>query len=158
MTSRKSILITVALGSLALIGAALYLQIVKQMAPCPLCIMQRYAFIAVALICLVAAFLPQQAAKTGAALGMLAALVGGSIASWHLWIKAHPGASCGIDPLETSLNKIFTAKLMPVLFEADGLCTADYAPILGGSIPQWSLAWFVLFACVLGWCAFRRAK
>jgi disulfide bond formation protein DsbB len=89
---------------------------------------------------------------------MLAALVGGSIASWHLWIKAHPGASCGIDPLETSLNKIFTAKLMPVLFEADGLCTADYAPILGGSIPQWSLAWFVLFACVLGWCAFRRAK
>jgi disulfide bond formation protein DsbB len=54
MTSRKSILITVALGSLALIGAALYLQIVKQMAPCPLCIMQRYSFIAVALICLVA--------------------------------------------------------------------------------------------------------
>jgi len=158
MISRKTCLLTIAAASIALLGAALYLQFVKQMAPCPLCIMQRYAFVAVALICLIAACMSQRAAKIGAGLGMLAALIGAGIAGWHLWIKAHPGVSCGIDPLETSLNKIFTAKLMPFLFEAEGLCTAEYPPILGASIPQWSLAWFIVFAGVLGWCALRRAK
>jgi disulfide bond formation protein DsbB len=36
------------------------------------------------------------------------------------------------------------------------LCTTEYEPILGLSIPQWSMVWFVLFIIVLGWAAFRR--
>ena len=158
MKSPKLILLAVAAAALALLGAALYLQFAKNMLPCPLCVMQRYGFLAVAVICLVAACLPPRAAKASAGLAMLAALVGGGIAGWHIWIKAHPGVSCGIDPLETSLNQIFTAKLMPFMFEADGLCTTDYPSIFGASIPQWSLVWFVGFALVLGWCAFRPAR
>ena len=92
------------------------------MQPCPLCVIQRYAFAAIALVCLVSAVLPGNSIKIGAGLAMLAALSGGGVASWHLWVKAHPAVSCGIDPLETSLNTIPTAKLMPFLFYADGLC------------------------------------
>ncbi len=157
-TSAKPLLLLIAAAALAMLGVALYLQFVENMLPCPLCIMQRYGFAAIALICLVTAMLPQPASKAGAGLGLLAALTGGGVASWHLWIKAHPAVSCGIDPLETSLNKIFTAELLPFLFKADGLCTTDYDPILGLSIPQWSLAGFIAFALVLGWLAFRRAR
>lgn len=158
MKTSKSALLAVAVAALALLAAALYLQHVEKMQPCPLCVIQRYAFAAVALICLVSAALPRSAAKAGAGLGAIAALSGAGVAGWHLWIKAHPAVSCGIDPLETSLNTIPTAKLLPFLFQADGLCTTEYAPILGLSIPQWSLAWFVALIIVLGWAAFKRSR
>jgi disulfide bond formation protein DsbB len=158
MKTSKPVLLAVAFASIALLGVALYLQFVERMLPCPLCIIQRYAFAAVALICLIAATLPRSGNRAGAGLGLLAALSGAGVAGWHLWVKAHPTVSCGIDPLETSLNTIPTAKLLPFLFKADGLCTTEYAPILGLSIPQWSLAWFMVFVIVLGWVAFKRAR
>jgi disulfide bond formation protein DsbB len=157
MNSSRSILLAVAVAALALLGVALYLQHVENMQPCPLCIIQRYAFAGVALICLIFAAMPR-GVRAGAALAGLAALAGAAVAGRHLWIKAHPNTSCGIDPLETSLNTIPTAKLMPFLFQADGLCTTDYAPILGLSIPQWSMVWFVIFAIALGWLALRRSR
>jgi disulfide bond formation protein DsbB len=158
MKNSKSILLIVAVASIALLGFALYLQHVEKMQPCPMCIIQRYAFAAVALICIVFAVLPRGATKAGAGLGALASLAGAGTAGWHLWVKANPTVSCGIDPLETSLNTIPTANLLPFLFKADGLCTTEYDPILGLSIPQWSLAWFVVFAIVLAWVAFRRSR
>lgn len=157
MNPSKPVLLAVAAAALALLGVALYLQHVLEMQPCPLCVMQRYAFFAIALICLLSAFLQGAAAKVGAGLGMIAALSGAGIAGWHLWVKAHPAVSCGIDPLETSLNKIFSAELLPFLFKADGFCTTEYAPILGLSIPQWALLWFLAFALILGRVAFKRA-
>jgi disulfide bond formation protein DsbB len=48
--------------------------------------------------------------------------------------------------LETSLNEILTARWFPSLFQADGLCTTEYEPILGLSIPSWALLWFTVFA------------
>jgi protein dithiol:quinone oxidoreductase len=121
-------------------------------------VMQRYAFVTVGLICLLFAALPRGATKAGASLGAFAALTGAGIASWHLWVKAHPSISCGIDPLETSLNKIFSAELLPFVFKADGLCSTEYAPILGLSTPQWSLIWFATFALVLIWAALRQSR
>jgi protein dithiol:quinone oxidoreductase len=158
MKTSKPVLVATGFISLALIGAALYLQHVEDMLPCPLCVMQRYAFVAVALICFVTAALPRGAIKAGALLGAFGSLVGAGIAGWHVWIKAHPSVSCGIDPLETSLNKIPSAELMPFLFKADGLCTTDYPPIFGLSLPQWSLFWFAVFALVLLWAALRQNR
>jgi len=158
MKTSKPILIVVGILSFALVGFALYLQHARDMLPCPLCVMQRYAFVAVGLLCFIFAAFPRAATRLGATLAALAALVGGGIAGWHLWIKAHPAVSCGIDPLETSLNKIFTAELMPFLFKADGLCTTEYEPIIGLSIPQWSMIWFVILALLLIWAALRQSR
>ncbi|MDB5824966.1 MAG: dsbB [Herminiimonas sp.] len=154
--SPRKVLLTAAIVSIALLGFALYLQFGRNMLPCPLCIIQRYAFAAVAIVCLIGAALPRRPATAAGAVAALAAVAGAGVAGWHLWIKAHPGVSCGIDPLETSLNTIPTAKLLPFLFQADGLCTTEYAPILGLSIPQWSLLWFAVLAVALGWSALRR--
>ncbi len=156
MKTSKPLLLAVALASIALLGVGLYLQHVKDMQPCPWCVIQRYAFTAVALICLISAALPRSASKAGAGLGLLAALSGIGAAGWHLWVKAHPAMSCGIDPMETSLNTIPTAKLLPFLFQANGFCTTEYDPIFGLSIPQWSLIWFAMFAIVLGYVLFKR--
>lgn len=152
----KPALLSIALIAISLLGVGLYLQFVREMSPCPLCILQRYAFVAVAFFCLIAAALPKTATRLAASLAALSAITGAVIAGWHLWVKAHPAVSCGIDPLETSLNKIFTAKLMPFLFQADGFCTTEYDPILGLSIPQWSLIWFAIFAVVLVSVVVRR--
>lgn len=156
MNRSKPVLLAVAFISLALLGAALYLQHVENMLPCPLCVIQRYAFTAVAIVSLVTAFLPNAARKPGAILATLFSLAGAGVACWHIYIKAHPAVSCGIDPMETALNKIVTAKLMPFLFQADGLCTTEYAPIFGLSLPQWALLWFILLAIALLFTAFRR--
>lgn len=156
MKLSKSLLLFVALICIALLGAALYLQYVEHMQPCPLCIIRRYAFAAIAVICVVFSFLPASALRLGSALASLAALAGVGVASWHLWVIAHPGTSCGIDPMETTLNNIPTAKLLPFLFTADGLCGMPWPPVLGLSIPQWSLIWFLLLALNLGRATLKR--
>ncbi|RJG02281.1 disulfide bond formation protein B [Noviherbaspirillum sedimenti] len=158
MNQTKLTLLGVAMVAIGLIGAALYLQFSKGMLPCPWCIVQRYIFAGIALICLVAAFLPERLMRAGAGLGFLTSLGGIGAAGWLLWVQANPNVSCGIDPLETSLNKVFTAELLPFLFKADGLCTTEYPALLGLSVAQWSAAWFVILAIVLGWTAFRRQR
>ncbi len=158
MKFAKPLLLLVALACVAMLGVGLYLQLALEMLPCPLCILQRYAFAAVALICLVTLALPAAGVRIGAALGAIAALTGAGIAIRHLWVKAHPTISCGIDPLETSLNKVFFAQWLPALFQADGLCTTEYDPILGLSIPQWALVWFVIFALVTAFVAWRARR
>ena len=151
----KPLLLLVAIACIAMLGIGLYLQLEMEMLPCPLCILQRYAFAALALLCLITCFLPASMLRLGAALSALAAMTGAGVAIRHLWIKAHPTISCGIDPLETSLNKIFIARWLPSLFQADGLCTTEYDPILGLSVPQWALVWFVIFAIALMLVAVR---
>jgi disulfide bond formation protein DsbB len=158
MKNSKPVLVAISFICIALLGVALYLQYVENMLPCPLCVLQRYAFAVVALICLITAFLPNGALKPGAILAALSSLAGAGVAGWHIYIKAHPTVSCGIDPLEISLNTIPTAKLLPFLFQADGLCTTEYAPIFGLSLPQWALFWFVVIAIVLLRLALRRAR
>lgn len=154
--THKKVLLTCAASCAAVLGYALYLQHVKDLAPCPLCVMQRYAFLAVMLGCLVGAFSKHRV--VGAAYGFLAALVGGGIAIYHLWVKAHPATSCGIDPLETALNKIWPAEWLPSVFYADGLCSAEHAPILGLSIPQWSLVWFIALAIACLFVLIKKEK
>lgn len=156
MKNAKPVLLAVAFVSLALLAVALYLQHVEGMLPCPLCVIQRYAFAAIAIICLIAVYLPRGPGKIATALAALSAIAGAGVAGWHIYIKANPTVSCGIDPLETSLNTIPTAKLLPFLFQADGLCTTEYAPILGLSLPQWALVWFAVIATYLIYATIKK--
>jgi disulfide bond formation protein DsbB len=153
ITSRK-LLLSIAAACLAMLGVGMYIQHVLDLLPCPLCVIQRYLFLTVALACLLGAASGKP--KLGAGLGLAAALGGIGVAAKHLYVLAHPGLSCGIDPLETSLNKIFTAQYLPFMFRADGLCEDATAPFFGLMIPQWALVWFVIFAIALAWTLARR--
>ncbi|KAF3999697.1 disulfide bond formation protein B [Glaciimonas immobilis] len=160
MKSSKSILFAVAFIALALLGAALYLQHVKDMQPCPLCVIQRYAFAIIAIVCLVSASMPDSVRKASAAIGMLAGIGGAGTAGWHLWVIAHPSTSCGRDALEAPLNALPPASLLPSVFKVDAwaLCSASYDKILGLSIPQWSLFWFVVLTVILGKVLLKRTN
>jgi disulfide bond formation protein DsbB len=150
----RPLLIAIALACFGLLGFALYLQHVKDLLPCPLCVIQRYLFLAVAVCCLAGAFANKP--RLGAGLGLLAALGGLGTVGKHLWVLANPGFSCGIDPMETALNKIPTATLMPWMFRADGLCEDARDTLLGLSIPQWSALWFVVVGAALVYVLARR--
>jgi disulfide bond formation protein DsbB len=158
MKNAKTVLLVVAIAAFGVLGAGLYAQFVERMLPCPWCVIQRYIFAAIGIIALITAFAPARFTRIGAGLGMLTAMGGIGAASWLMWVQAHPTVSCGIDPLETSLNTIFTARVLPFLFKADGLCTTEYPPILGLSVPQWALVWFAIFMVSLGWTAFKRNR
>ena len=147
MNQSRPLLLSIAAACIALLGVAMVLQHVMDMLPCPLCVIQRYLFLGIALACLLGVFSGQQ--KMGAGLGLLGALGGMGVAGKHLYVLANPGLSCGIDPLQTSLNKIFTAEYLPFMFQADGLCEDALAPLFGLSIPQWSFLWFALLGIAL---------
>jgi disulfide bond formation protein DsbB len=156
MPSSRNALFLIAAVSLLLVGVALYLQHAKDMLPCPLCVIQRYLFLGIAIFSLIGAFAHKS--KALGTLALLCALGGLWAVGKHLYVLAHPGFSCGIDPMETMLNKIPTATLLPWLFRADGLCEAAQDTVLGLNVPQWSAVWFVLLTLSLVWVLVRRAR
>ena len=158
MPRSRSALLAISLVSFALIGAALYLQHAKDMMPCPLCVIQRYLFLGVGIAALAGALSGKL--RAGAGVALLAALGGLYWVGKHLYVLANPGFSCGIDPMETTLNKIPTAEFLPWMFRAEGLCQDARDTLFGLSIPQWSAVWFVLLALGLVWVlvSARRAR
>lgn len=158
MNLSKKMLLLIALVCTGLLGAALYLQLVENMLPCPLCVFQRYAFALIAVFCLIAAFTKGIAHKLMNGLALLSALVGLGVAGKHVWLLEHPALSCGIDPLETGLNSIFLAQWWPTMFKADGLCETPYPPTLGLSLPAWAGIFFILFSLTLLVLLVRKQK
>ena len=149
MNLPKSFLISIIAVCFTLLSIALYLQIIEKMLPCPLCVLQRYAFLAIAVFCLLALTLQGVGRRFVSALALLSAVFGIGVAGKHVWILINPELTCGIDPLETSLNRIFPAKILPTMFRADGICETPYPPLLGLSIPAWSAIWFGIFILML---------
>lgn len=141
----------------ACVGLALHWQHGLGMDPCPLCVIQRYAFLLAGLAAFAAALSRRSGPGLWGALG--AALAGAWAAGEQLYVLAHPGTSCGIDPKETWLNALWTAKAAPWLFEARGLCEEAADRVAGLLIPQWAaLAWAGLILALI-WGLWRaRAK
>ena len=156
MPSSRNALFLIAAVSLLLVGTALYLQHAKDMLPCPLCVNQRYLFLGVAIYSQIGAFANK--IKALATLALLCALGGLGVVAKHLYVLAHPGFSCGIDPMETMLNKIPTATALPWLFRADGLCEAAQDTVFGLNVPQWSAVWFAILTLSLVWVLLRRVR
>jgi protein dithiol:quinone oxidoreductase len=156
MTTNRKLLIAIALTCFALIAGALYFQHVKNMAPCPLCVIQRYAFLFAGILALVAAFVRKPTAWI--ALSLASALGGVVTVGKHLYVLSNPKFTCGIDPYQNFLNDLPTAKVMPWLFESDGLCEAAGDLVMGLSIPHWSALWFAIITSGLVVALVRRNK
>lgn len=140
----------VAAGSAGALSVALFMQHGKGLHPCTLCIIQRYAFIWVAL-CAVVATIPFRPLRLIAVMaGLLGALGGLGAALRNLWVMAHPEILCGRDPVEIFLNGLPSAQLLPEVFVASGLCSAPIPPLLGLALPAWSLIGLLVLAVLLG--------
>ncbi|MBR6000183.1 MAG: disulfide bond formation protein B [Oxalobacter sp.] len=147
LKNSRNQLLAVAFLCILSIVLALYLQIYEMELPCPLCVLQRYAFIAIAFFCVAAVCLKR--IRLFALLGAIASFVGAYLAGYQLWVIAHPSIQCGRDALEEAVNRFFLADLAPVLFKAESLCSDVPQPFMVLNPPQWALVWFVVFAVVL---------
>ncbi|GAB4470713.1 MAG: disulfide bond formation protein B [Burkholderiaceae bacterium] len=141
----------------ALLAAALYYQHVEGLEPCPLCILQRYAFGAVGAAALVAAIAGgrRRSVVAGAA-ALVAALAGAGTAARHVWIQLHPESlACG-PGLATMIENFPLYEVLPKVFRGSGDCGAVDWSFLGLTMPAWALVWFVLLAAALVAALVRR--
>jgi disulfide bond formation protein DsbB len=146
----------------SLIGFAIYLQEQKGLEPCAMCIVQRYAFVAIGIVALVAGLHgPSRgvALKLYAVLLVLFALVGGGTAIRQSWLQHNPPQtqSCGQE-LEFYLENFPLAQALPKIFAGSGDCAEVKWKFLGLSIPEWALVWFVMITAATIWVAFVRRE
>lgn len=142
-----------------LIAFALYLQEQVGLDPCPMCILQRYAFVTLGIVALVAAIHgPQRLAlKVYGGLLALIAIAGGGVAIRHSWVQHFPPKveTCGAD-LDFIVSSFPLSKALPKIFQGSGSCSSVDWTMMGLSIPEWALVWFAAFAAASVWIAFIR--
>jgi disulfide bond formation protein DsbB len=130
-----------------LIAFALYLQHSLGLEPCPMCILQRYAFIVVGAIALIAAVhgpgLVGRRIYTG--LLVLFAATGAGVAIRHIYLEHNPPRvfDCGAD-VGFMLESFPLTEALPMIFRGTGDCTKVLWRFLGLSIAEWSLICFAL--------------
>jgi disulfide bond formation protein DsbB len=133
----------------ALLGYGLYLQHVEGLEPCPMCILQRYAFVAIALIALIATLHGPRRAGTViyGVLALAAALAGGTVAAQQTRLQLQPPslAECG-PGFEYMVENFGLADALPMMFRGAGDCAAIDWTFLGLTIANWSLICFAAIA------------
>ena len=135
---------------LALVAGAYWFQHgPQQQQPCPLCILQRYLYLGIGLVALLAALHgPDRVGGQiyAVLLGSLASL-GAALTGWQL-SKGDTMNSCLSDPVGEFVQNLPSAQWFEgKLFFATGGCADKYPPTLGLSLATWS---FICFAALLG--------
>jgi disulfide bond formation protein DsbB len=145
----------------AFLAFAYYAQFQLGLEPCPLCILQRVAFIALFFVCLLAAIHAPAgggAKKVYGALALLAAGTGAGIAGRHVWLQHLPPdqvPDCG-PGLDYMLEAFPLSKTLTMLFTGSGECAKVDWTFAGLSMPEWTLVWFAVFVLGALYYGFRR--
>lgn len=153
-----------ALGALACAGLmayALYAQHVLGLEPCPLCIFQRVAVIALGVVFLAAALHgPGVAGRRGWAVGiLLAAGAGIGVAGRHLWLQSLPPErvpACG-PGLDYMLESFPFTEMLQTVLSGSGECANVDWSFLGLAMPAWVLVSVAALGAFGLWNNLRRA-
>jgi disulfide bond formation protein DsbB len=141
----RSLLGAISLACIALLVFGLYLQHGVGLEPCPMCIVQRYALVLVAVVAALGAWarLPW-AQRLAAALAAGLAVGGAFVAARQTWLQWYPPevASCGRD-FYGMIESFPLQRAIPLIFRGSGDCSAVDWTFLGGSIANWSFVAFV---------------
>ena len=127
----------------ALIGYALYVQYVQGLEPCPLCILQRVAVIAIGVLFLLAALHDpaERGARVYGVLIDLAALGGIVVAARHIWIIGQPPGSvaeCGAS-LDYMMDVLPLHEVLAKVLAGSGECAKIDWEFAGLNMPTWVL-------------------
>ena len=136
-----------AAGCFSMMAVALYMEHFMHLEPCPLCILQRVAVMAVGAIALLAALHNpgQRGVSIYAGLTGLAALTGAGIAGRQLWLQSLPEdqvPSCG-PGLDYLMDVFSPFEVLQMVLAGDGSCAEVVWQFLGLSIPGWALVGFL---------------
>lgn len=149
--SFRTMFLAVLLCCLGVLGFGLYLQHGLKLEPCPLCIMQRMAFIAIGITAMLA-FLHNPGVVGRVFYGLLMmvfSLAGAVVSGRNLWLQSLPPdqvPECG-PGLDYMLEAFPLTQALPMIFHGSGECAKVEWTMLGLSIPAWALGWFGVFFC-----------
>lgn len=147
------------MACVALLSFGMYLQHVVGLVPCPMCIVQRYVMVLMALVALVGVLLPSRQASLSVGSVLLLLGAGGAyVAARQTWLQWYPPefASCGRD-FYGMIETFPLQRAIPMIFKGGGDCTKVDWTFLGASIANWSFLAFVglgllaLATTVLSW-------
>ncbi|MDP3605851.1 MAG: disulfide bond formation protein B [Polaromonas sp.] len=147
----RRVLALVSVACVAMLAFGLYLQHVVGLEPCPMCIVQRYALVLVAIVSGVTAFFRTHwLIMAGTAKTLLLAGFGAFVAARQSFLQWYPPevASCGRDfygMIETFPLK----RAIPMIFKGSGDCSQIDWTFLGLSIANWSFLCFTAIALVM---------
>jgi protein dithiol:quinone oxidoreductase len=154
-----------ALGALCLgmLGFGLYLQLIVGLNPCPMCIVQRYALIYVAVVALLTGAGSRKGIHLlGVTLILLGAGFGAFVAVRQSWLQWYPPevATCGRD-FYGMIENFPLSRVIPMIFRGSGDCSVVDWRFLGGSLANWSFVAFSLIsvlAVLMLWRLGRKAR
>ena len=131
----------------ALLGYAYYVQYQLFLEPCPLCILQRVAFLAMACFALPAVIHNPGAKgqKVYGGLVIIAGLIGCLIAGRHLWLQSLPPdkvPDCG-PGLGYMLETFPLSEVWQALLHGSGSCATVDWQFIGLSMPAWTLICYI---------------
>ena len=155
----RRLLALICAGCVAMLAFGLYLQHAQGLEPCPMCIVQRYALVLVAVVAGITTLSSKKGVLvSGSVLMLLASGFGAFVAARQSWLQWYPPevASCGRDfygMIETFPLK----RAIPMIFKGSGDCTKIDWTFLGLSIANWSFFSFVVIALVALVLAVRQA-
>lgn len=150
--NRRIVFSLVFLLCAALLAVAFYMEYVMGLEPCPLCWLQRYAFMAMAVVSLVAA-LHNPAGLTGRAYGLLLTVcsaLGLALAGRQLWLQALPEdqvPACG-PSVEYLLDVLPWLDVLKTAIRGTGDCAEVLWRFMGLSIAGWTAVFFSLMIVV----------
>jgi disulfide bond formation protein DsbB len=147
----------ITLGSAALLGFGIYLQESLHLEPCPMCIVQRYVFILIAITGGLAWLINgPKTYLTLSVLGQLLAAFGAFVAARQSWLQWFPpeNLSCGRD-LYGMIENFPLKRAIPMIFKGSGDCSVVDWTFLGGSIANWS---YLCFLCILTYLAVAQVS
>jgi disulfide bond formation protein DsbB len=140
-----------------------YLQEELGLEPCPMCILQRAALIAIGVTALLAAIHGPRAwgLKVYSGLIVLFAAAGAGVAMRHSYLQHFPpkAETCGSD-LGFLMGNFPLSQALPKIFAGTGSCSMVGWKFIGLSIPEWTLVWLLVFAAAALWAVYanRAAK
>ena len=141
----RRIWLFILLTCVGLLSFGMYLQHVVGLVPCPMCIVQRYVMVLMALVAVLGAGLPGR--KTALIAGSWLVVLGGGgayVAARQTWLQWYPPevVSCGRD-FYGMIETFPLQRAIPMIFKGGGDCSKVDWTFLGGSIANWSFVAFV---------------
>ena len=156
----RRVMVLVCLACVALLAFGMYLQHVVGLEPCPMCIVQRYALVLIAVCAGLTGATGRKGLQiSGSLVLVVLAVAGAFVAARQSWLQWYPPevASCGRD-LYGMIETFPLKRALPMIFRGGGDCTKVDWTFLGGSIANWSFLWFGAMALVGAVLIWRQAR
>jgi disulfide bond formation protein DsbB len=153
--------ILIFLASAGLLAYAYYAQFVLDLAPCPLCILQRFGFMIMGAFALIAAL--HGPGRVGRWVYGVPILVGAgwgiTTAGRHVWLQNLPAdevPDCGPGMYFMLEYDFPWMEILREAFTGAGECAEVDWHFLGLSMPMWTLIWYVALSLLLIFALFSR--